>query len=454
MKAYFIIFTALRYFKALRRSKGFALTLISILGLVLGLIALTTVIAVMNGFQLNYINNLLELSSYHLQVTSVSGQPLEAASLSRLKGLGEITALVPFREFQVIFDRTAEHSETTPGVVRAVDFQACLADESFIRHLFGQKFAKDDLKRMKADFVIQPAGSVMVGYLLAQYLGVQEDSEIVITSIDQISLKAGDEGEEASSRTYRISSIFKSGYRDIDQSYLFMSLANSESLIAPGGSAPLTYGIKLKDRFQDLSLKRRIETLLPASGFTVKTWRDFNKSYFGALFMEKTIMLFLVGLIFIVVGFMIYNSLRRIVYEKFEEIALLKATGASPGSIRTIFMFEGLLIGVLGGVIGVLVGLFVATNINSIFNIGTDVINAFIRLAEQALSLFGLSAQLGSVESPFSPRIFYFREVPSVVIFEEILLMFLFAVFSAIGAAFLASKKISEVKPSEVLHYE
>jgi lipoprotein-releasing system permease protein len=453
MKQYFIVFTALRYFKALRRSKGFVLTLLSILGLVLGLITLTTVIAVMNGFQLNYINNLLELSSYHLQVSSPSGAPLAPATLAKIAAVPQITAVVPFREFQVIFDRAEGHSETTPGTVRAVDPDASLKDESFIRHLFGLKYEPNELDRMKDDFIIKPPGSVMVGYLLAQYLGVQEGSEIVISSLDQITLRSGSVAE-ATSRRYRVSSIFKSGYRDIDQSYLFMSLDNSDALIAPGATVPLYYGIKLKDRFQDLSLKRRVEELLPTGDFQVKTWRDFNKSYFGALLMEKTIMMFLVGLIFIVVGFMIYNSLRRIVYEKFEEIALLKATGASPGEIRTIFMFEGLLIGVLGGVIGILVGLFVATNINSLFNLFADAINAFIRFVEQLAAPLGANLQLGYVESPFSPRVFYFREVPSVVIFEEVLFMFLFAVLSAVGAAFLASLKISEVKPSEVLHDE
>ncbi|MBN2351826.1 MAG: ABC transporter permease [Spirochaetales bacterium] len=454
MKQYFIAFTALRYFKALRRSKGFALTLLSIFGLVLGLITLTTVIGVMNGFQLNYINNLLELSSYHLQIESPAGNPLAPATRERIASLPQVAAVVPFRQFQVIFDRADGHSETTPGTVRAVDPSAALKDESFIRHLFGLKYGKNELSIMKADFGIGSPGSVMAGYLLAQYLGVREGSQIVITSVDQISLRGGSPGGEAVSRRYRISSIFKSGYRDIDQSYLFMSLDNSEPLVAPGVTVPLYYGIKLKDRFQDLSVKALVEPLVLDAGDTVKTWRDFNRSYFGALLMEKNIMLFLVGLIFIVVGFMIYNSLRRVVYEKFEEIALLKATGASPAQIRTIFMFEGLLIGLSGGVIGILVGLLVAANINSVFSLVTDAANAVIRFVEEALSLFGLSAHLGYVESPFSPRVFYFREVPSVVIFEEVLFMFLFAVISAVGAAFLASLKISEIKPSEVLHDE
>ena len=125
MKQYFIAFTALRYFKALRRSKGFALTLLSIFGLVLGLITLTTVISVMNGFQLNYINNLLELSSYHVQIESPAGNFLAPATRERIASLPQVAAVVPFRQFQVIFDRADGHSEPTPGWICRATWIRC-----------------------------------------------------------------------------------------------------------------------------------------------------------------------------------------------------------------------------------------------------------------------------------------------------------------------------------------
>lgn len=454
----FIIFTALRYLKARRKSRGFASSVLSILGIAVGIMVLTTVIGVMNGFQHNYINNLLEISSYHVQIIARQAKILPPAALEEIRELDGVTSVVPFREFQVMIDRAAENSETMYGVVRAVDFQAALDDESFIRHLFGEKYSSDELDRMKADFLAVKPDSVMVGYLLAYYASIQRQSEVVISSVHDLVAKAGAVDEsDASSRYFTVATIFKSGYKDIDQNYIFMPLESSAAFIspdAPRDEFPLHYGIKLRDRFQDLAVQARIQALLEPAHYEVMTWRDYNKSYFGALLMEKLVMMMLVGLIFIVVGFNIYNSLRRIVFEKIEEIALLKAVGASPRSIRLIFIIEGFLIGVSGASIGLFLGLFFATHINGVFGFFTDAVNAILRFAEQLLFPLGVTADFGIMESPFSPRVFYFREVPSVVILEEAVFMFLFAVLSAVGAAFLASRKISGIKPAEVLRYE
>lgn len=454
----FIMFTALRYLKARRKTKGFASSLLSITGIALGILALTAIIAVMNGFQLNYINNLLEISSYHVQIVAKDDGILPDPVVEELRNLAGVSAVVPFREFQVMIDRMYSSSDTMYGVLRAVDYNAALQDESFIRHLFGEKFQRDELDKMRDNLLIDRPGDVVLGYLLEQYLHVRPGSTIVVSSInDVLNMAVNPDGSEAASREFSVSTYFKSGYKEIDMNYLFTSLESSEVFLSGSmrtGDFPLHYGIKLSDRFQDLTVKSRIQTILDPKQFEIKTWRDYNKSYFGALLMEKLLMMVLVGLIFIVVGFNIFNSLRRIVYEKIEEIALLKAVGASPRTIRLIFLIEGLLIGVLGGVIGLITGLLTATHVNELFEFVTRAINVILRSGETVLSPLGVNADFGVVENPFSPRIFYFREVPTVIIPEEALFMFLFAVVSAILAAHLASKKISEVKPAEVLRYE
>ena len=99
----------------------------------------------------------------------------------------------------------------------------------------------------------------------------------------------------------------------------------------------------------------------------MESWRTYNKSFFDALFMEKLMMMVLVGLIFIVVGFNVYHSLRRSVHERMEEIAVLKAVGVPPGRIQAIFVLEGLIIGVSGALGGLVAGLLVAMNVNGVF---------------------------------------------------------------------------------------
>ena len=117
-------------------------------------------------------------------------------------------------------------------------------------------------------------------------------------------------------------------------------------------------------------------------------------------------MMVLVGLIFIVVGFNIFHSLKRSVYERKEEIALLKALGASPGSIKYVFILEGLLIGILGCFLGILSGLFIANNINEIFNLTEDIINDSLFLnIENLLKYVNIRTRFPRV-SIFSPDIF------------------------------------------------
>jgi len=164
MKYRFIIFTALRYLKARKKSKGFASSLLSITGIAFGIILLTVVIGVMNGFQLTYINNRIEISSYHLQITAKGEASLPDESLARIRKLEGIVAVVPFREFQVMIEPAAQQSKTRYGVLRALDYEAALQDESFIRHLFTGDYERDDLDSMKTEFRVQNPNTVLVGY--------------------------------------------------------------------------------------------------------------------------------------------------------------------------------------------------------------------------------------------------------------------------------------------------
>ena len=118
-------------------------------------------------------------------------------------------------------------------------------------------------------------------------------------------------------------------------------------------------------------------------------------------------MMFLIGLIFVVVGLNIFHSLRRSVQERVEDIATLKALGATNGTIRNIFVSEGFMIGFLGSLAGLILGLLVADNINLIFRIVEEVLNSFfIPIVEVVLKPF-----VGEVAIPrayiFSPMVFY-----------------------------------------------
>lgn len=449
MKIKYIFFASLRYLKARRKSKGFASSLLSILGVAVGVMVLTSVLAVMNGFQLNYINNILEISSYHLQVAHVSGLAMDERLEQAIREIPEVDAIVPFSEDQVLAEGYTHQLQG--GIVRGVPVDITERDVNFKARIFGQKRVIDD--QVNPQFNISEPFTVMMGTVLASLLRVQEGDYITLSSVSDISFNESDTKENR----FKITGIFKSGYNEIDKSLMFVSLETAELFFPKAlkqGVLPVIYGIKLKDHFADMAVKQKVEKLLNNNEYSVKTWREFNKGFFGALLMEKIMMMFLIGLIFIVVGFNILNSLRRMVYERIEEIGVLKAIGSSPGDIQYIFIFEGFLIGFLGGLLGMVLGLLVANRVNEIFDITVVVVNACLAACEYLLMPFAGLISLGRVTSPFSPNVFYLKEVPSQVLLFESIIIFLFALCSSVGAAFIASRKVARIKPITVLRYE
>jgi lipoprotein-releasing system permease protein len=449
MKMDYILFTSLRYLKARRKSKGFASSLLSILGVTVGVMTLTGVLAVMNGFQLNYINNILEISSYHLQISNQKGLPLKQEIVEKINALPEISAVIPFFEDQVLVEGYT--TQLQGGNLRSIPDDILARDKGFCAKIFADNAFSDE--QAKEEFNIKESFSVVIGTVLASLLRVEKGDYISLSSVSDISLNEA----ETTENQFKVTGIFKSGYNEIDKNMLFISLETGEKFLGKGlkqKKLPITYGIKLKDRFQDLTVKQRLEKIIFDSQYSIKTWREFNKGFFGALLMEKIMMMFLIGMIFIVVGFNILNSLRRMVYERIEEIGVLKALGSSPGEIQYIFIFEGFLIGFLGGFLGMILGLLIANHINEIFDIAVMIANGFLVILEFLLSPFFGVISLGRVTSPFSPNVFYLKEVPSEVMLTESVIIFLFALLSSIGAAFIASRKVARVKPITVLRYE
>jgi lipoprotein-releasing system permease protein len=164
-------------------------------------------------------------------------------------------------------------------------------------------------------------------------------------------------------------------------------------------------------------------------------------------------MFILVGLIFIVVGLNISQAQRRIVLERREEIGLLRALGASNTAVRLVFVWDGFIIGLAGACLGLIPGLLIAFNIPAVFSFLEEAVNFFIAMLNTLFDFFGANAGAGEF-ALFSPQIFYIKEIPSRIIPQEVVLIFLFGFFSALFAAWFASGRVAGVKPAEVLRYE
>jgi lipoprotein-releasing system permease protein len=164
-------------------------------------------------------------------------------------------------------------------------------------------------------------------------------------------------------------------------------------------------------------------------------------------------MMILVGIIFLVVDFNVYHSLRRRVFERMEEIAVLKAVGIPPILIQGIFILEGLFIGLAGSVSGLLLGLAISMNVNGVFTLVERAGNALIAAVRLFASPFS-SASGGSGFAIFSPMYFYLDSVPSRVYPGEAFLVVFFALLACIAAAGVASRAVARFRPAEILRYE
>ncbi|MDR0599081.1 MAG: ABC transporter permease [Treponema sp.] len=405
---------------------------LSILSIAAGVLALMVIIAVMNGFQLGFIESILEISSYYVRVDSPPSGEEGRALLEKIRALPGVKAVVPFREIQALI-RGKEGQQG--AVIRGLPPEALREDPGMAEKLVFEE----------GSFDFAGEDSILLGAELAGRLqaGLGDTVQLVSISGGTALMAGGAEGGGFSQSSFTVRGIFRCGFYEYDLGWGFISLEKAGEL----AGEDYTLGIKLQDRWQDRKAAAAIAELAGKTGGEeeprIRTWRDFNRAFFGALRTEKLFMFMLVGLIFIVVGLNIYQAQRRIVLERREEIGLLRAVGARDLSVRLIFVWDGFITGFIGAGTGMILGLLVSFNIAAFFTFLEKAVNGL-------LSLFNR----GEGFAIFSPAVFYIKEIEGRVIPREALAIFLFGLGSALGAAWFASGKVSRIRPAEVLRYE
>jgi lipoprotein-releasing system permease protein len=157
-------------------------------------------------------------------------------------------------------------------------------------------------------------------------------------------------------RTFRVTGIYKLGLFEFDAAYGFVHIDVAQQLLRRPG--PDYMELRAADMFEAPSLARRIETALGPQ-YQIQDWSDINASLFSALWLEKMAISITIGLIVMVAALNIIASLILLVMEKSRDIAILKTMGTSRRRIRSIFMMQGLVIGIIGTSVGAVLGLAV-----------------------------------------------------------------------------------------------
>lgn len=430
MKAFsisWLIFVSRRFATVDKKGRGALTSLLASLGIAFGVMTLITIISVMNGLQMSYIDSILEISSYHIRVKCSSMSDCDNF-LEKTKADKDILISTPFYEGQTLI--AAERGRQSGAIIHAVNPEIYQEDHGFNK----------ELKMVYGSFDLSEPDYVVIGDDLSYNLNVSIGDEVTLVAVSGSS----DVSLIDTSRVYKVSGIFSCGYSGINSSFVFLSNKNKETLF--GENVLPVIGIKLKDSSIDSRYISRASKIFPKLSF--ESWRSYNRAFFGALRIEKNMMMILVLLIFVVVGVNIFNSLRRIVFERKDDIALLSALGAGKNEIQAIFILQGFLTGFIGAIPGTASGLFICTNIDRILLLISD----FSYHIRHAFYLVFAPGKLQYIEQSMMYNIF--ASVPPRMILHEVCLISLFGVFASLLAAWAASRGVLNLSCAEVLRDE
>ncbi len=418
---------ARRFARVDRKGRSAVTSRLATLGICFGVMTLTVVMSVMNGFQMSFIDAILEVSSYHLRAVDVPAEK-EAALVQACQTDRHVRSCIPFYEAQALM--TGEKGGAIAVNVRAAEESIYFEDKGF----------QKELALLSGHFDLSGSDSIVLGSSLARNLGVRVGSQVnllVMSGGSDVDLFSAD-------RVFTVSGIFTTGYGEINNSYAFVGSQAAEKYF--GASAKKIWGIKLNKYDDDIrainSLKKQLDEL------ELQSWRSFNRTFFGALRIEKNMLLLLVALIFVVVAINIYNGMRRLVYERRTEIAILSALGARRVGIKSIFIMRGFITGTVGALTGVLLGIIISLNTDIVFTAAAKIMYAISYLVTAITD----HANLQYVQENSSYNLY--ASIPARIFPGEVIAITLFGIFSPLIASWAASRNVLKMQVSEVLHNE
>jgi lipoprotein-releasing system permease protein len=337
----FELFVARRYLTA-RRKQAFisVITLISVVGIAIGVAALVIAIALITGFQGDVQDKILGATS-HVMVSDLGGRGLEGyeGMVEKIRAVPGVASVSPVVYNTVLITGIGESSG---ALVKGIDFA---------RERLGSPW----LERLEAG-EIPAAGGAREGLLLGRELALRIGAQVgdavqIVTASSTLSPI----GLLPKRKTFEVAGIFNTGLYEFDSSTALISIGVAQKLFGLEGRASYIQ-VKLKDIFAAPAIGERIKAVLPPVVY-ITTWMDLNKSLFSALKLEKNIMFLTITLIVIVAALNIIATLILMVMEKTRDIGILMAIGATPQMINRVFFYQGALIGVIGTALGVALGL-------------------------------------------------------------------------------------------------
>lgn len=400
-------FISFRYLKA-RRNQAFigVITLISVLGIIIGVMSLIIALSLMTGFHNKMQENLLAANS-HLTVHGLSGTMTEderAEAESIIRATKGFTGISPVILTQGLV-RGGVSTEPSPVVVKGIELDTEKQVTGILDSIQLTSLKEHD---------------ILIGSELAKRHGIFEGDRVTLMFFRPTQTPLG---IMPKMRTYTVAGVFTSGIHEYDKTWVFTRLDNLARVMDKNGGIDFlgirTTGINQIDRFR----QNLLDTLPP--GLFVIDLRETNARLFAAIKVEKLVVSLIIGLIVLVAALNITSSLVLMVMEKHRDIGILMAMGMDRKRIMKIFQVQGLVVGLVGSTIGCSLG--------------------------AAVSL--LMDRYKVLKLP--PDVYDFLSyIPFEVRPMDIVIVFVATTFISWVATLYPSRRAASLNPVEAIHYE
>lgn len=408
------VFIGLRYTHARRRRQFVSfVSLISLLSMFLGVFSLVVMTSVMNGFERELRGRILSVLP-HVYVDAPGGAMENWQQWAdRIAKDSHITGVAPYISSHVMLStasgiRAAKITAIEPQLERRVSVIDAHIQQGSITDLQPGRY------------------QIVLGSLLAHYLGVGIGDDVVVI-LPQVSVTPA--GVFPRQKRFQVAAIFEVGAQ-VDAEAAFIHLADGQRLFH---KKELVQGVRIQliDLFSAPEFARKLAKSLPDT-FEVKDWSETQGSLFRAVKMEKRLVALLLAAVVAIAAFNIVSILTMMVADKRADVAVLRTMGASPRIVMTVFLIQGMTLGLVGVGLGVALGVPMAINIGDV-----------IAWLEQ---LTGFTV--------FDPRVYFISYVPSELQWFDVGMVALGGLLLSLLATLYPAYRAARIHPAEALRYE